>query len=180
MFCLWKTNVTVKLHPRRASRYYYLRFLRLQDSPASLAAGSALGASIAITPTLPLHTLCIVGLTLLLRVNTLAALLAGTLISNPLTFAAQYYLSWKIGSILLPGRLDWEQLHGALLRVQQSSLLDGIKIMSQLGFDAMFVLLTGGLVLAIPLGIITYIITFRFFTHLQQKKQQKHLLNKHP
>ncbi|MCW5202984.1 DUF2062 domain-containing protein [Desulfobulbus sp. US2] len=168
----------MKLNIRRTSRYYYLRFIRLQDSPSSLAIGSALGAAIAVTPTLPLHTLCIIGLTLLLRVNTLAALMAGTIISNPLTFAGQYYLSWKIGSILLPGRLDWEQLHGVLVLVRQSSFLEGITIMGQLGFDAMLVLQTGGLVLAIPLGIITYLITIRFFIRLQEKKQQKHLLNK--
>lgn len=168
----------MKLNPRRASRYYYLRFLRLQGSPSSLALGSALGASIAVTPTLPLHTLCIVAVTLLLRVNTIAALMVGAVISNPLTFAAQYYLSWKIGSILLPGRLDWDQLHGSLVLVRQSSFLDGIHIMGQLGFDAMLVLQTGGLVLAIPLGIITYLITIRFFAHLQKRKQQKHLLNK--
>lgn len=168
----------MKLNPRRASRYYYLRFLRLQGSPSSLALGSALGASIAVTPTLPLHTLCIVAVTLLLRVNTIAALMAGAVISNPLTFAAQYYLSWKIGSILLPGRLDWDQLHGSLILIRQSSFLDGIHIMGQLGFDTMLVLQTGGLVLAIPLGIITYLITIRFFAHLQKRKQQKHLLNK--
>lgn len=168
----------MKLNPRRASRYYYLRFLRLQGSPSSLALGSALGASIAVTPTLPLHTLCIVAVTLLLRVNTIAALMAGAVISNPLTFAGQYYLSWKIGSILLPGRLDWEQLHGILVLIRHSSFLDGIHIMGQLGFDAMLVLQTGGLVLAIPLGIITYLIAIRFFARLQEKKQQKHLLNK--
>ncbi|MCI5119702.1 MAG: DUF2062 domain-containing protein, partial [Candidatus Electrothrix sp. AUS4] len=42
--------MAVKLNPRRASRYYYLRFIRLQDSPSSLALGLALGASIAVTP----------------------------------------------------------------------------------------------------------------------------------
>ena len=171
-------QTAVKLNPRRAGRYYYLRFLRLQGSPSSLATGSALGASIAVTPTFPLHTVCIVAVTLLLRVNTLAALLAATVVSNPLTFAAQYYLAWKVGSILLPGRMDWEQVHDILLQVQQSSFLDGIKIMGQLGFDAMLVLQTGGLVLAVPLGIITYLLTFRFFTRLRQKKQRKHLLNK--
>ncbi|MCI5122050.1 MAG: DUF2062 domain-containing protein [Candidatus Electrothrix sp. AUS4] len=170
--------MAVKLNPRRVGRYYYLRFIRLQGSPSSLALGSALGASIAVTPTLPLHTLCIVGVTLLLRVNTLAALLAGTVVSNPLTFAAQYYLSWKIGSILLPGRLDWQQLHDVLVLVRQSSFLDGIKIMSHLGFDAMLVLQTGGLVLAVPLGIITYLITLRLFLRLQKKRQQRHLLNR--
>ena len=140
--------------------------------------GSALGASIAVTPTLPLHTVCIISVTLLLRVNTLAALMAGTIISNPLTFVAQYYLAWKIGSILLPGRLDWDQLYEILLLIRQSSLLEGVQVMAQLGGDAMLVLQTGGLVLAIPLGIITYLISIRFFARLQQKKQQKHLLNK--
>ncbi|MCI5142640.1 MAG: DUF2062 domain-containing protein [Candidatus Electrothrix sp. ATG1] len=168
----------MKLHPWRASRYYYLRFIRLQGSPSSLAIGAALGASIAVTPTLPLHTVCIVGVTLLLRVNTLAALLVGTIISNPLTFAGQYYLSWKIGSILLPGRLDWKQLHDTLVLVRQSSFLEGVKVMSQLGVDAMLVLQVGGLVLALPLGIITYLITIRFFVRMQEKRQQKHLLNK--
>ncbi|MCI5133219.1 MAG: DUF2062 domain-containing protein, partial [Candidatus Electrothrix sp. EH2] len=138
----------------------------------------ALGASIAVTPTLPLHTVCIVAVTLLLRVNTLAALLVGAVISNPLTFAGQYYLSWKIGSILLPGKLDWEQLHDILLQVQHSSFLEGIKIMGRLGVDTMLVLQTGGLVLAVPLGILTYFITFRLFSHLQHKKEQRHLLNK--
>lgn len=170
----------MKLNPQRAGRYYYLRFIRLQDSPVSLALGSALGASIAATPTLPLHTVCIVGLTLFLRVNTIAALLVGTLVSNPLTFAGQYYLSWKIGSTLLPGELGWNQIHTTLLLVQQSSPLEGVKIMSHLGLDALFVLQVGGLVLAIPLGFITYLIAIRFFTRLQKKKQQKQFLNKEP
>jgi uncharacterized protein (DUF2062 family) len=167
----------VKLNPRRASRYYYLRFIRLQGSPYSLAMGSALGASIAVTPTLPLHTICIIGVTLLLRVNTIAALMAGTIISNPLTFAAQYYLSWKVGNMILPGRLDWNQLHDLLVLVREASFVEGIKIMSRLGFDAMLVLQTGGLAIALPLGIITYFVAIRLFVRLRLKKQGKHLLN---
>lgn len=108
-------------------------------------------------------------MTLLFRVNTLAALLMSALVSNPLTFVPQYYLAWKIGSILLPGRLDWKQLHGVLLLVRHASFFDGIKIMGNLGVDALLVLLTGGLVLAIPVGIITYLITLRLFTRLQEK-----------
>lgn len=139
--------------------------------------GSALGASIAVTPTLPLHTVCIIGVTLLLRVNTIAALMAGTVISNPLTFAAQYYLSWKVGNMILPGRLDWKQLHDLLLLVREASFFEGIKIMGRLGFDAMLVLQAGGLALALPLGIVTYFLSIRMFIRLQLKKQQKHLLN---
>lgn len=139
--------------------------------------GTALGAAIAITPTLPLHTILIISTTLLLRVSTIAALIAGVVVSNPLTFAAQYYLAWKIGDIILPNRLTWERLQQVLAMVKEAGLVEGIKILSQLSIDALLVMLTGGLVLAVPLGIATYIFSYRFFVHIQEKRRQKHLLN---
>ena len=139
--------------------------------------GAALGAAIAVTPTMPLHTVIIIPTTLLLRVNTIAALIAGTLVSNPLTFAAQYYLSWKIGDFLLPHRLTLERLQQVLAMVKEAGFIEGIKILSQLSVDALLVMLTGGFILAVPLGIATYFLSYRFFEHIQQKRRQKHLLN---
>ena len=167
----------MKLYIQRIARYYYLRFIRLQGTPYSLATGAALGAAIGITPTLPLHTVMIISITLLLRVNTIAALIAGSVVSNPLTFAAQYYLSWKIGDMILPGRLSWERLQEVLALVKEAGLVDGIKILNQLSMDALLVMLTGGLALALPLGLTTYFFSYRFFDHVQKKRQQKHLLN---
>ncbi len=167
----------MKWRPRRAARYYYLRFIRLQGSPYSLAMGAAIGAAIAVTPTLPLHTVCIIPVTLLMRVNTIAALMVGAVISNPLTFAVQYYYSWKIGDMLLPGRLSWERLQQVLALVKEAGFIEGIKILSQLSIDAILVLLVGGFVIAIPLGIAVYFIAIRFFTQLQQKRRQKHVLD---
>ena len=167
----------MKLYIQRIARYYYLRFIRLQGTPYSLATGAALGAAIGITPTLPLHTVMIISITLLLRVNTIAALIAASVVSNPLTFAAQYYLSWKIGDMILPGRLSWERLQEVLALVKEAGLVDGIKILNQLSMDALLVMLTGGLALALPLGLTTYFFSYRFFDHVQKKRQQKHLLN---
>ena len=161
---------------RRTVRYYYYRFIRLQGSPFSLALGAGIGAAIAITPTLPFHTVMIVGTTLMFRANTIAALIVGTIISNPLTFAGQYYLSWKIGDLILPNRLSWERLEETLNLIRESSLMEGLKIISQMGLDATLVLQTGGIVLAIPLGIGTYIFSYRFFVHIREKRRQKHLL----
>ncbi|HDK43148.1 MAG TPA: DUF2062 domain-containing protein, partial [Desulfobacteraceae bacterium] len=76
--------------------------------------GTAIGIFVGITPTMPLHTVTIIGLTLLLRASTIAALIAATAISNPLTFVPQYYLAWKVGNTLLPGRLSWERLQGLM------------------------------------------------------------------
>lgn len=162
---------------QRIGRYYYLRFIRLQGTPYSLAMGAALGVAIGITPTLPLHTIVIVSITLLLRVNTIAALIAGTVVSNPLTFAAQYYISWKIGDLILPDRLTWERIQEVLTMVKEAGLVEGMKILSHLSIDAILVMLTGGLVLAVPLGVATYFISYRFFVHIHEKRRQKHLLN---
>lgn len=170
-------DFAVKWDPRRAIRYYYLRCIRLQGSPYSLAMGSAVGAAIAVTPTMPLHTVIILSTTLLLRVNTIAALIAGTIISNPLTFAAQYYLSWKIGDMLLPHRLTWERLQQVLALTKEAGFVEGFKILSHLSVDAILVMLTGGIILAVPLGIATFFLSHRFFEHLDKKRQQKHLLN---
>lgn len=162
---------------RRTARYYFLRLKRLQGSPYSLAMGLALGSSIAITPTLPLHTVMIVSSTLLLRVNTIAALLIATVISNPLTFIPQYWLAWRIGDFFFPDRLSWLRLKTVLTTLMDQGIIDSLHTLSKLSMDAMLVLLTGGMILAIPLGLITYFVSYDFFHKLRQKRQQKHLLN---
>ncbi len=139
--------------------------------------GAAVGAAIAVTPTLPLHTVIIIPTTLLLRINTITAMIAGTIISNPLTFAAQYYLSWKIGNLLLPGRLTWERLQQVLVLTKEAGFIEGTKILRHLSVDAILVMLTGGFILAVPLGIATYFFSYHFFEHIRKKRQQKHLLN---
>lgn len=139
--------------------------------------GLALGSSIAITPTLPLHTVMIVSSTLLLRVNTIAALLIATVISNPLTFIPQYWLAWRIGDFFFPDRLSWLRLKTVLTTLMDQGIIDSLHTLSKLSMDAMLVLLTGGMILAIPLGLLTYFVSYDFFYKLRQKRQQKHLLN---
>ncbi len=166
-----------KLNIRRAIQYYFLRFKRLQGSPRSLALGTAIGAAIAITPTLPLHTVFIVAVTLLFRVNTIAALIAGAFISNPLTFVPQYYLAWLIGDFLFPHRLSWDRILSLLEQLNEEGLIESLKTVSHIGFDAFIVMMTGGVILAIPAGLIGYFLAFWFFKKLRLKRQQKHLLN---
>ena len=172
----YERNTVVKVALQRTARYFYLRFIRLRGTPYSLAMGVAVGAAIAVTPTMPLHTVIIIGITILLRINTIAALIAGTLVSNPFTFVAQYYVSWKIGNALLPHRLTWDRLQQVLSTIQDDGFIDGVKTLSHLSYDAILVMLTGGLIIAIPLGIITYFVSYYFFIHIQEKRQRKHVL----
>ena len=161
----------------RSIRYYLHRFKRLQGSIPSVATGSAIGAAIGITPTVPLHNVLIVALTLLFRVNPIAGVLVGNIVSSPLTLVPQYYLTWVIGDFCFPGRLTWERLRQILDMIKTEGIMDSLRTMGEIGFDALLVMMTGGLILAVPTGLLTYLIVHRLFFRLRQKRRQKHLLN---
>jgi uncharacterized protein (DUF2062 family) len=162
----------------RTVRFYTLRFKRLQGSNRSLAMGAAIGSAVGLTPTLPLHNIMILGLTLLFRVNPIAGIITANIVSNPLTFVPQYFLAWKIGDFFLPGRLTWEKIKSVLALIKTEGIMESLDTIRAMGFDAIAVMMVGGVALAIPAGIITYVMVFRFFTRLQEKRRQKHLLNR--
>lgn len=162
---------------QRTARFYFLRFKRLQGDPRSLAIGVAIGVFIGISPTLPLHTVMIVAVTLLLRVSTVSAIIAAAVVSNPLTFALQYFLCWKVGNILLPDRLTWDKMREILNIVMNQGFSESLESISRLSVDAIFVMLTGGILLGLPLAFISYILSLNFFLKIHEKRRKKHLLN---
>jgi hypothetical protein len=165
------------MKPNRTAKYYYLKFLRLQGDPHSLALGVAIGLFVGTTPTIPLHSALIIILAWILRGNILAALIAATAISNPLTWLPQYYLCWRLGSWLLPGRLSWERIQGLLgLFASDASFSQNLALLGQLGLEAVAVMLVGGVLLAIPFTCAGYLLSFKFFRALRKKRQEKHIL----
>jgi uncharacterized protein (DUF2062 family) len=167
----------MRFNPLRTIRYYSLKLIRLRGNPKSLALGIAVGVFIGISPTIPFHTVAIIGITLLMRASTLAALVAGTAVSNPLTMVPQYYLCWKVGNMLLPGRLDWERIQEVLGILADSGFLDSVRAITQLSSDAILVMLAGGLVLGLPPALAGYFFSYYFFRRIQLKRRQKHLLD---
>lgn len=161
----------------RTVKYYALKFKRLRGDPHSLALGTAIGIFIGISPTVPLHTVTIIGAALLMRASTIAALISATVVSNPLTMVPQYYLCWLIGDLLLPGRLTWDRILVVLETLKHSTFMDSLRSINQQGWDAILVLLTGGVVLGLPLAVASYFLSLRFFVTVQRKRQRKHLLN---
>jgi len=165
------------MKPKRAAKYYYLKFLRLQGDPHSLALGVAIGLFIGITPTIPLHTALILILAWILRGNIIAALIAATAISNPLTWLPQYYFCWRLGSWLLPGRLSWARIQELLgLLTSGTGFSQNLALLGQLGLEAVAVMLVGGTLLAIPFTCAGYLLSFKFFRALRKKRQEKHIL----
>lgn len=165
------------MKPSRAAKYYYLKFLRLQGDPHSLAMGVAIGLFVGTTPTLPLHTALIFIFAWPLRGNILAALIAATAISNPLTWLPQYYFSWQVGSWLLPGLLSWDRIQALLTLVTSgANFSQTFSLIKQLGLEATAVMLLGGLLMAIPVASAGYLLSFKFFSTLRKKRLEKHIL----
>ncbi|MEW6218282.1 MAG: DUF2062 domain-containing protein [Thermodesulfobacteriota bacterium] len=159
------------LQPRRALRYYSLRLQRLRGEPRGLALGVAIGVFIGITPTIPLHSLLIIALTLACRASTLAGILASWLVSNPATFVLQYYLSWWLGEALLRRGLCWSQVQGVVACVlSEAPFLERLSAVCRLGLDSLSVLLVGGAVLALPFGLVSYFVAWRFFRMLAKRR----------
>ncbi|HBI14546.1 MAG TPA: DUF2062 domain-containing protein [Desulfobulbaceae bacterium] len=161
----------------RTVKFYAMKFKRLRGDPRSLALGTAIGVFIGISPTIPLHTVGIIGVTLLLRVSTIAALISATVVSNPLTMGPLYYLCWLVGDLILPGRLTWDRILVVLDTLKSSGFIDSLKSVSQLGANAIMVLLSGWLILGLPLAVASYFLSLRFFIAVREKRRRKHLLD---
>ncbi len=169
----------MKIEPGRTVRYYYLRFLRLKGDPDSIARGVALGVFIGLTPTLPLHTILILIGSPLVRGNLIAALLAATAVSNPLTFFFQYYAAWKLGNLLLPCDISWQTIGDVLTLITSgdASFRASLNAVTHLGGKTLVTLLAGGLLLALPAAIAGYYLSFRLVIKVRKKRSQKHILS---
>lgn len=161
----------------RLPRYYFLQIRRLKGDPVYLAKGFAFGVFMGVLPLVPVQTILIIPLSMTLRVSTIAAIIAGAMVSNPLTFMPQYYITWKLGNAVLPGRISWEHLEQVLLAVQNDGLLNGLASFSHLGLRTIAVLLTGGAIIGIPAGIISYFFALKFFRTIRAHRLRKQKLN---
>ena len=156
---------------KRLNRYYYLRLKRLRGDPKILAGGTAIGVLVGLTPTLPLHTVLIIALTLITRTSTIAGIISSFLICNPLTFFPIYYFSLLFGNILTPYEISWDGIRTVLNQLTQSeNILYSFKIISNLGYETIVVMMTGGVVIALPFACISYYGAFYLFKYLNSKR----------
>lgn len=154
----------------------FQRFKELQGSPSYLARGLAVGVFVGFAPVMPLKTMMILALTVSIPSSTVAAILVCTIICNPFTYLPLYFISWKIGDVLLPGKASWTMLEQSVIQMQQSSLSESIVLVGQIGFDTIIVVLVGGCILALPLAIVSYPLSYRMFSRIAEKRGCRELV----
>lgn len=166
------------MKPERLSKYYLRRFQRLRGNPHALAGGFAIGVFIGITPTVPLHTVIIIILTLITRTSTIAAISSSWLVCNPLTYFPIYYFSMVIGNAVTPYSLNWQKIESAFEALSSAeSFTISLQYISTLGYETGAVMLTGGTILAIPFTVLSYYLSLNFFISMKKKRIQKHILS---
>ena len=167
----------MKLEPRRVARYYYLRFIRLKGHPSVLARGVAVGTFIGITPTIPFHTILALIVAFVLRGSKVAALLSSIIVSNPITLVPQYYLAWQIGNWMTPGKHSWDDLSILIKAIIHGGQFgETLSALGQIGLDSLFVLLAGGIVLALPFTFVFYCLSYMLFSSIQKRRLEKKVL----
>ncbi len=166
------------MNVQRTSRYLFLKLLRLKGSSHSIALGAAIGVFIGLTPTIPLHTVIILVLTLLTRTSFIAGLTTSLLVSNPLTYVPQYYLALVLGNLITPFHLNWERVKQVLeLVLADASFEDRLRPFLYIGYESVVVMLTGGIVLSLPAGIITYYLSRFLVNSYRRRRRQKQILS---
>jgi uncharacterized protein len=129
-------------------RLAYENICHLQGNPHYVAMGMAIGVFVAVTPTIPFHTLIAIALAFILRGSKPAAII-GVWFSNPVTIPIFYYGSYKIGTLLMG-----IELTDAIPHQSFSSLLN-------LGAEVTLAMMLGGCVLGILPAVSAYFLTWR-------------------
>ena len=148
---------------RRFFSYYKLKLARLPASSYAISAGFACGSMVSFTPLLGFHFVLAVVFSYLLRANYIAALI-GTIVGNPISFPFIWGLIYKIG-VFVVDRSD----------NNLSPNINFETIINQT-YDIFIPMLVGGAVLAIPVWVLTYFITYSFVSSFKKariKKQKK-------
>ena len=144
---------------RRFFSYYKFKLARLPASSYAISAGFACGSMVSFTPLLGFHFILAVVFAYLLRANYIAALI-GTIVGNPISFPFIWGLIYKVGAFIVDKPED---------NLRQNI---NFEIIINQTYDIFIPMLVGGGVLAIPIWVITYFITYSFVSSFKKAKQK--------
>lgn len=166
-------------------RYLLRAILMLDGSPHSIALGTAIGMFIALTPTVGIQMLIVIGFAFLVRplfrFNKMAALMT-VYISNPLTVVPLYWFNYKVGTIFLEGTVSHERFQSLVQGEATStwgewwaSLFTRTwTLMMEVGGP----LIAGSLVVSTIAGLATYLVMNRVMEQVRLRHEKRKLARK--
>ena len=158
---------------RRTPREILRAILMLDDSPHSIALGTAVGMFIAMTPTVGIQMVLVVAVSLLTRrlfqFNRIAALLT-VYVSNPFTVVPIYWFNYCVGAFFVDANVTYADFEAAL---HYEGLAEWWATVETLLFEVGTPLLLGSLVVATVTGLPTYPAMKWLVLHVRRDKTAK-------
>jgi uncharacterized protein len=138
--------------------------LQINDNPAKIAGGFALGTFVGVSPFVGLQLLIAIFISKFFRLNKAATVL-GVLNSNWMKVLCIYPLNYKIGNFLLSSLIE---THSPLIEIELSTQ----SILNSGGY-AFVSILIGGLITGVFLSGIFYLISLKLIKKLRSKAEKK-------
>lgn len=156
---------------------YARKIKELNGDPHYVALGMAIGVFVAITPTIPFHTILAVAAAVVLKASKPAAIL-GVWVSNPFTVVFLYFACYKTGHVFFDDASGAMALIQQLIEHLESDIHFSQKIQYLMDFvrgqvNTFLIMNFGGIILGLPAGMAAYFITRRFFIRLRAKSLKK-------
>ncbi len=142
----------------------YERFIRIRGAPREVALGFALGIFIGMTPTVGVQTPIAIFFAALFKWSKLAAAI-GVWISNPVTVPIIYSITYITGAKVL----NLEPVFNTPMSPSWSTL----KTMFQKAPRAFGCMTVGGVILGIPLAVVSYYLSFAAVEKYQKDVKEK-------
>jgi len=143
--------------------------------PARIAAGWALGMFVGCFIPFGLQLIVSIPLSIWWRVSKIGATV-GTLITNPVSIIFIYPAQCWVGSRILGAPLSWQYLrgevYGKLAGVSVFSA-DGWRILADLGGRVLGGFFAGGLLLALVMKPITYLVVLNLVTSFRNRRRRR-------
>ncbi len=78
----------------------------------------------------------------------------------------------------MPYTVNWSTIQQTLDSILNApSWTHSLQHLSGLGFEMIIVMLTGGIILGLPVALIGYLVTFKLFIVIRRKRKEKQILH---
>ncbi len=161
---------------KRRMHFYYLRIMRTNGTPESIAMGLALGVFAGLLPIVPLQTVTTIGLCFLFKGNPAVGAL-GTWITNPLNWIPVYYFLYIVGRAVVPWDvpdLDLEEFNVMIKSLDMHHFFSmGKDILA-----SFWVMLIAGILIGTPCAFLVYTLTKNAVLRFRARRAKRRVIKK--
>jgi len=157
----------------RAVKYYFLLFVRKEDSSQSIAHGLAIGIFIGFLPIIPFQTVISILVCSMFKANKLSGVIGSTLITNPVTAIPVFYFQHFLGRIFILHDFSYEKFKDLFVHISITNFnAFGHELLILFEMTAI-----GGVIIGILFYPVVYIIAVRAVNRHREKLAEKKRLS---